>query len=399
MNTNRQSKISKIIEQRRPLANSIERTEKNLRVLLEKLESLEACQQYLLPRVDGEVLGKLQSINCRDLINDIESEFGKISKLKTRFLRNTLNIGVIGRARQGKSRLLQSLSGLSTVEIPTGEHSHCTGVQSTICHNSNIETYGEVQFYSEREFLDTVIAPYYDKLNLGVKPFSLDEFKRKPLPTLSEELSKKAVEGAIYEHLCKYHEHFDDYYHFINTLPKQINRQEIREYVAQDNSSGNRVYFKYLAVKEAKIFCSFPNMDVGQIALIDMPGLGDTGLGDEERLIKILSKNVDLVLFIRLPKPLGEFWADVDVKLYDVAKSALTEISLEKWSFLVLNRTFASSQIGDNSAYCQDLANSHHDKNIRVVDCIIANCADSEDANFKVLDRVLDYLVVHFSAG
>ncbi|MDB9493664.1 hypothetical protein PN441_03935 [Spirulina major CS-329] len=396
MNTHRQLKISKIIEQRRPLANSIERSEKSLRTLLDKLEQLEACQQYLLPKVEGEILGKLQTINVRSIINSIESEFGNLSKLKTRFLRNTLNIGVIGRAGQGKSRLLQSLSGLSAVEIPTGDRSHCTGVQSTICHSSNVETYGEVLFYSEREFLDAVISPYYQKLSLGVKPFSLDEFKRKPLPTLSEELSRKAVEGAMYKHLHKYHEHFDEYRPFIGHItPKRINRQEIREYVAQDNQSGEQVYFKYLAVKEAKIFCSFPNSDVGQVALIDMPGLGDTGLGDDERLIKILSQDVDLVLFIRLPRPPREFWSDVDVELYDIAKSALTEIPLEKWSFLVLNRSLPESPIGDNGIYCRDLANSRHDKNIRVADCITANCANSDDANSQVLDRVLEYLTKH----
>jgi hypothetical protein len=69
--------------------------------------------------------------------------------LKNRFSRDTLNIGVIGRARQGKSRLLQSLTGLSAAEIPDGDRQHCTGVRSTIHHSNSVDTYGEVWFHTE----------------------------------------------------------------------------------------------------------------------------------------------------------------------------------------------------------------------------------------------------------
>ncbi|MEM7592066.1 MAG: hypothetical protein AAF383_11215 [Cyanobacteria bacterium P01_A01_bin.83] len=39
---------------------------------------------------------------------------------------------VVANARQGKSRLLRSLTGLSEDVIPDGEHGHCTSVASTI---------------------------------------------------------------------------------------------------------------------------------------------------------------------------------------------------------------------------------------------------------------------------
>jgi len=49
-------------------------------------------------------------------------------------------------------------------------------------------------------------------------------------------------------------------------------------------------YFDYLSVKEVKIYCKFPNNDVGKVVLIDLPGLGDTNFADEE-IIKILENN------------------------------------------------------------------------------------------------------------
>jgi hypothetical protein len=144
-----------------------------------------------------------------------------------------------------------------------------------------------------------------------------------------------------------------------------------------------------LAVREVKIVCSFPNADVGQIALVDMPGLGDTGVGDEERLIKTLGQDIDLVLFVRMPKSTGDFWAKEDVELYDMANSSLIDLPIKDWSFMVLNHLSGSS---DNWRNCESLAATISEKHINVQDTIIANCADSEAVQTEILDRVLQYL-------
>jgi hypothetical protein len=154
--------------------------------------------------------------------------------------------------------------------------------------------------------LNEIVSPYYEKLQLGSRPFTLEEFARNPLPELPKQFAGQAEPGAMYEHLRKYHVNFDKYKHLLREAsPQRISKQQIREYVAQDTPDGQRIYFNYLAVQEAKIVCGFPNTDVGQIALIDMPGLGDTGLGDAERLMSILGQDVDIVLFVRMPRPPG----------------------------------------------------------------------------------------------
>ena len=283
MATGRTPQITSILEKRRPLARKLAEVESNLKTLALALQDLDKYRSQLLSKVDDlESIGRLQEINLAAIQSSINEELGALGKLKNRFARNTLNIGVIGRAGQGKSRLLQSLSGLSD-EIPTGDRSHCTGVRSTIHHNPNVETYGEIWFHSERSFLNEVINPYYEKLRLGVKPFALDEFAKNPLPPLHQDFSGQAEYGAMYEHFRKYHTNFEKYKHLLREAsPHRISKEQIREYVAQDAPDGQRVFFNYLAVQEAKIVCSFPNTDVGQITLIDMPGLGDTGLGDAE---------------------------------------------------------------------------------------------------------------------
>jgi hypothetical protein len=283
-------------------------------------------------------------------------EVEALGKLKVRFWRDTLNIGVVGRARQGKSRLLQSLTGLTAAEIPDGNRQHCTGVRSTIHHNPSTETYGEVWFHSERSFLDEVISPYYEKLRLGVKPMTLEEFAQNPLPPLPSDLPGYAEPGAMYEHLGRYHANLAQYRQLlVAPSPRRIAKNEIRQYVAQDTPDGQRVFFNYLGVREVKIVCNFPNSDVGEIALVDMPGLGDTGVGDEERLVRTLGQEVDAVVFVRMPKSSGDYWADVDVRLYDTARAALVDLPLNLWSFMVLNRTGANSKNGDNLNNCKDL--------------------------------------------
>lgn len=394
MSTKRVSKITEIINQRRPLAKKIEHIEVHLKVLTSNLSELEKHRDQLISQVDDPLIGgRLREINFLEIQSHINFEIGALSKLKARFSRDTLNIGVVGRARQGKSRLLQSLSGLSTAEIPSGDRSHCTGVRSTIYHSPQVETYAEVFFHTERSFLDEVINPYYDKLQLGSKPINLEAFASKAIPELPESLRNNAVPKAMYEHLANYHQHYKHYRDLLRKQsPLRIERKNIREYVAQDTLSGERIFFNYLAVQDVRIFCNFPNEDIGKIALIDMPGLGDTGLGDEERLIKILGQDVDIVLFVRMPKPMGDHWAEVDVQLYDKANSALSELPIDLWSYVVLNRIESNSSVGSNNIQCEELQKTIGINHIEVVDCLIANCSDPQEANRQVLDEILNYL-------
>jgi len=132
-------KITEIIAQRQPQAQKLITVEKNLNHLLITWHKLEDYRNQLQAKTqDEKVLGKLQEINFSDSKTKIQESLEKLSKLSSRFQRQTLNIGVVGRARQGKSRLLQSITGLGTGEIPDGNRQHCTGVRSTIHHNPHV---------------------------------------------------------------------------------------------------------------------------------------------------------------------------------------------------------------------------------------------------------------------
>lgn len=398
MNQQPSVKIDRIIEQRHRRVEKILLQEKRLKELKYELIPLERELQQDLDKInDANICDRLQKISLKSLIDEIDCQLNLEEKLKPRFNRKELKIAVLGRARQGKSKLLQSITGLTSAEIPDGDRGDCTGVRSTIFHRPGIETYAEVFFHSERSFLDEVINPYYAKLRLGVTPTSIEEFASLPLPSLPEELVDSATYGAMYEHLKRYHEYINiDIERFLGLLRQaehlEISRDHIREYVAQDSLTGERIYFNYIAVREVKIFCSFPNADVGKIAVIDMIGLGDTGIGDEERMIKILEEDVDVAMFVRKPNSCGDNWRDIDVRLYDTVARTAVKLPIELWSFMVINQTNASSKNGDNFNQCQDLATGLTSNNMKFFGETIANCADREETNQKILDPILDYL-------
>ena len=391
MNEARSSLIASVIQKRQPLAERIERVISHVKALNSSLASLQTTRDQLLGRThDAKTAGNLRYLDFLKLQKDVSDHLNALTRLKERFSRKTLNIGVVGRARQGKSRLLQSLTGLTRQEIPDGNRLHCTGVRSTIYHQPNVKTHGEVSFHTEQSFLGQVITPYYVKLGLGNPPKSISEFENTfPDVDSSSSTLGQAESRAMFEHLKKYHLHLGSYKELLSKPDLEIEQSQIREYVAQDNLEGKSIYKNYLAVREVRIICQFPNEDIGQIALVDMPGLGDTGTGDEQRLIRTLGQDVDIILFVRMPKVSGDHWADVDVALYDTACRAIPELPLDLWSFMILNHYIDANT--NNLDNCHDLLGTIAEHHIRVSQCFITNCVDKNNTD-KMLEEVLNYV-------
>lgn len=384
----RTAKINQIIDKRKPLAKKIAQVETNLRNLTDKLYHLEERRHQLLSQIDDATTQeKLQSIDFSQFQKDIADNLGTLSKLRERFSRDTLNIGVVGRMGQGKSRLLQTLSGLTNDEIPSLEGGACTAVRSTVYHHEG-ETYARVVFHSQDSFLKDVIHPYFKQLELGALPKNLDEFAR-PLPNSLT----GATNEAMYDHLKNYHQNLSRYRSLLKDSSEviQIKKTEIPQYVTQSQAGS----FYHLAVKEVRIYSRFRNTNVGKIALVDVPGLGDTKLGDEELMLKTIGQEVDVVLFVRRPDPLRYQWDKDDTDLYDIANKALRDLANR--AFMVINHI---SQDQKQLKACQSLKDTmnptlnqgNSSKGMKFVSGEIADCANNEEAN-RVLEIVLDYLV------
>ena len=383
----RTAKINQIIDKRKPLSQKITQVETNLRNLTDALYRLEEHRHQLLSKIDDSTTKeKLQNPDFSQFQNDISENLGALSKLRERFSRDTLNIGVVGRMRQGKSRLLQTLSGLTNDEIPSLPGEACTAVRSTVYHHDG-ETYARVIFHSQDSFLKEVIHPYFRQLKLGALPTTLDEFAR-PLPNLLT----GATNREMIEHLRKYHQDLSKYRSLLRETPEviQIKKTEIPQYITQNRSG----YFHHLAVKEVKIYSCFRNPDVGKIALVDVPGLGDTKLGDEELMLQTIGQEVDIILFVRRPDGMGDQWQKDDTDLYDKANQVVKD--LPQRAFLLINNISDNVQQSDLCLTFKDKIEKKSEpsplnKSMEFVHCEIADCSSYEESS-QLLERVLDYL-------
>ena len=360
---------------------------------------------------------------CREIFSekDMANEFGNIAKisedfdkitseitkrrdelkhLERRLNRNTLNIAVIGRARQGKSRLLQTITGLSTTEIPDGDKFFCTGVRSDIINEDTDITYAIVNFLSESKFMNEKVAPYFEALReykpeiFSITPTSLQEFKNIQLPTVSsfEEYSDTQPTMKLHlQNLTELQSHATQYEELLNGRPIRIKKEEIRKYVAQDDENGKRIYFNHFAIDNVEIYCKFPKQDAGNLRLIDLPGLGDMRFGDVSRLINALKDQVDLVLFLSMPSNTGQSWGNNENDLYTKARSALGEkLPIERWAFWVFNRN--SRPGADNEKQCRALQETIAQSQINVADTVIVDCTDEKAVSENLINRALKHL-------
>ena len=390
------SEVKEIIQKRQSNARDAKHTAENLAVLELRIAKLEEIRQQLLhhPKNNSTLIEELNQITLPKLLNLILQEKQAWSKLWKRFNRETINIGVAGRARQGKSTFLQNVSGLSNEHIPASDGMACTSVQSNIYHSKD-DSYALVYYYSQKSFLLEVIRPYYEELGLSNPPQTLDDFRNK-FPSRPTNPPNPERAEAIYNHLRdNYYQHLNKYADkLVVESPERITIDEIQQYVThQYNAQSQPEKFSHLAVEKVDIYCEFPVAKAEKIGLVDMPGLGDTRLGDEKRMIQALGEDVDFILFIRRPKRDGDIWEDKsDLYLHHLATQALQDkLSVEEWSFLVLNAD------EDNQKGCDNLKNTRESKGIHVKKCLIKNCKNTEEAN-KVILEVLDYLAVNIES-
>ncbi|MBR4617619.1 MAG: hypothetical protein IKO55_18580, partial [Kiritimatiellae bacterium] len=124
-------------------------------------------------RVNPDIAGA--SASLRTVAESLRRVLEDAAKVRARFARDTLCIGIGGAARMGKSTFLQSVTGLEETQIPTSDKYFTTAVRSQI-ENSTNENTAIADFHSEESFLREVIAPMCNTLRLPA-PTNLSAFK------------------------------------------------------------------------------------------------------------------------------------------------------------------------------------------------------------------------------
>lgn len=350
-------------------------------------------EYYVMSIEDPTFYDKVDLTDPSSIILQLQQCQKECERLEKRFNRDTINISVVGRARQGKSRLLQSISGLSNNVIPASNGGDCTGAKSIIV-NAESKTYAKVIFYNELELIEQ-IQKYLDAVGIERNISSINQIKslQQDVYAMSEHLNEKTgKQQSRYQHLKKYVEHFDDYACYIGSTKDDIKEEDIRTYVAQYDADMKPTY-TFLAVKEVAIYTHFPVKDAGKLVLVDTIGLGDTSLGIREKMIRTLREDSDAAILVRLPSANGDGIRVEDDELYDLICEAMGAEALNKWLFFALN---VADELGNhNSGVSMEQALRDRKLNYAFVHKV--DCGDAKAVEHDLLLPILEYLITNLS--
>lgn len=390
-----QQDIDRIIAQRQPMAEKIKITRTNIQSIQGSLSLLKESLSSLKQSSGDSSNFNFNEIDSKiaNLEQKLEAELAPLTVLFNRFSRQTLNVGVVGNAGQGKSYLLQNISTLGEDVIPTSKGGHCTGASYSIYNDpvgvdrNGGNVFAEVNYYSEDAFMKKVIKPFCDELSISPVPQSIVEFQSNKLE-LSD--NQKTTLKEKHNKLTQYKNSIGHIKHLFGKGKVVIQVGEIRKHIAQNDEHGKDYISQncpnYLAVEHAIIHCKFSRNEVGKIMLQDTPGVGDFLSGLESRITETIRDFYDFVFYVQICEKTARFGTE-HTRVYDAIRSSVPSLSTDQWTYCLLN--YRDNE-GLNVA--QTLKTTISNSSCKFTEIIIANFKNKQEVD-SILVKLADYLV------
>jgi hypothetical protein len=266
-----------------------------------------------------------------------------IAAIKNRIDRDTVNIGVIGRAKAGKSTLLRTITDLGEETIPSTALNPTTAARSRILHSPG-RADAEITVLTWEEFRDGYLAPLHADAGCeGSVPRTPDEFaghKYEDLTARGETQDQGLMSQQKF--LERLHDAQDSFasYRGLLTGPDRTLKigklAELRPYVAYPTDTADQRR-PYHAVRDVRIQCAFPQVDVENLMLVDLPGAGEAGLDIDRQFLQDLKNEVDVLLQVKRPGPNDAFFDDQDYDVLDLADEARMGVNKGDFVGIVVN--------------------------------------------------------------
>lgn len=356
--------------------------------------TMEALPQSLAQQ--PELVDLVRRLRSPDARQGIDTTIADLRAVIARLSRDTVNIGVSGQARVGKSTVLQSISGLTDEEVPTGSGLPVTAVRSRIYH-SGTRRHAVLGMHTFDTFRSEVLKPYHADIGIADVPLDADAFAAFRYPTEDElpDADHASRLGAL-KRVVEMQASLPTYRNLLAGGEQVVDLTELRGYVAYPTAEQLRQAApprRYLAVRDAAVYTPFPRPQVDRLGIIDLPGLGELAPGAEEHHVAGLRGAVDVVVLVKRPVEGMAFWKSEDAKALNVLDNARGDVAeRQDFVFVLLNvdpgsepelvTTLRSSVA---AAIAKDTGGSHY----RVIE---ANGADQSSVRAGVLGPVLQHL-------
>ncbi|MBR1800906.1 MAG: hypothetical protein IJ767_05350 [Bacteroidaceae bacterium] len=253
----------------------------------------------------------------------------QIARLRKRFERKNVQISLVGKARHGKSCILQAVTGLNDDTIPTSSETDCTGAVSIIYNWDKKDRFVmDVDYYTPAEFVDAVNAKltYFFGEGHPYRVHSLEQIAS--LPKSAFNFSVPEHEGFFTDYVSRYHQyvdcfgpaairHFDSTENVVEYVAKYkifTNEEDIpakyrqkgyyierrEQVVGNQTIIDYKVHFaNFVTIKKAVMSTHYPNADTTKIVAVDTIGLGNalTSETDRKNMFKVLREDTDIAIF------------------------------------------------------------------------------------------------------
>ncbi|MHC6203048.1 hypothetical protein ACYULU_07625 [Breznakiellaceae bacterium SP9] len=309
-----QAKVLQIMENRRANLPKLEVETKKVRALRSGITQICDFLRQIKAGTDVPDFTQDLAILEKENLHLLEAE-EEIEHIRSRFARKTINIGVSGQARVGKSTLLQSLSGLTDDQIPTGGDLPVTAVRSRIFNQAaGIDPKAIIRYYDEATFFSKYIVPHLEIFGWSIR--TLSEFKDFLFPKDTDGLDlhkASPTEASIYlDRLKQAQEALPAFRPYLTgqneTLTDLRKLRRLTAYPTKEEKKDSEARKRlYLAVEDIQIFCHFPSLDGVGIGLVDLPGFGEASKSVNAIQIEGLENEVDHVVLI---------WRTTAISLY-----------------------------------------------------------------------------------
>lgn len=383
-------KIDEIIAERQKQLPLIQAAREKAMSAEDKMRAFRMFQKGM-PTQGTEFEENIASIKTDDFEKSLKEYLDSLDIMEQRLSRRSLNISFIGRAGQGKSVVMQSISGLGRSVIPSSNREDCTGAKSVITNTESDKVEAEITFFDEIELVD-IVNKYLEVL------FQHKISNVRDIPSINiskiinflDETGKKDPDQEHWiEHLEKYVKHYNDY---AGDLGKKITvpEEDIEKYVAQYSSkNAEEKYYKYLGVKLADIKTRFPHEDTGRIVLVDTIGIGATSLGTEEAMLKTAETDSDAILLMFLPASDRGRISNNEVYTVHKIEECVSKKYAREMLFWVVNRKDTHDS-GSNVDQVRDVVKRLETKDYKNAGIFNVNCADSAEVERDLIVPLLE---------